>query len=120
MQQAAGADYVSKSVVVKRRRDASGALIGHLSLCRENSKVACMVLPIYARKTAPRATTRPPKETMLAAAPLDSGGGVPLAPPAEAVDEGLEPEPEPEPEAEAEAEPLEGAGVVKTGTTGEV
>lgn len=46
-----------------------------------------MVLPIYARKAAPTARARPPKETMLApAAPLASGSAeeVPLAPPAEA------------------------------------
>lgn len=65
-----------------------------------------MVLPIYARKAAPTARARPPKETMLAAAaPVASGTAgdeVPLAPPAAGVEAGLEALPLAEPEAAAE------------------
>lgn len=81
----------------------------------ENEKeVAHIVSPIYARKTAPTAKKRPPIETMLAAAaPVDWGAlaeEAPLAPPAEAVEEGLLPEPVPE------AEPLLGRAELATGT----
>lgn len=71
---------------------------------------------IYARKTAPTARTRPPRETMLAAAaPVASGTlaeEVPLA--LSAVEEGLLPEPVPE--AEGEAELAAGTVVLPAGT----
>lgn len=67
---------------------------------------------LYAKKAAPTARTRPPTEIMLAAAaPVDSGmlaEEVPLAPPEEAVDAGLEGVPE--------AEPLLGLAEEATGT----
>ena len=89
-----------------------------------------MVLPIYARKAAPTAKTRPPRETMLAAAaPVDSGAladEVPLAPPDEAVEAGPEAEPLAEPLGLAELAagtlvlPAEGATeVTRVGTTTE-
>ena len=70
-----------------------------------------MVLPIYARKAAAAARTAPKEMTLAAAAPVDSGTPaeeVPLAPPDEAVEAGLEAVPE--------AEPVEGLAELATGT----